>query len=171
MSYDDLTVPWGLLETEWSPQWHVRRLFNFWPMLAQGHRYFVSFLHHVHCKDRHTLWHLLWWDVLKVSLGWIESQRNIYLRIKLTWKICLFPYFEKIAIFKYEGHLPFHLFFYYRPQRSWGKVIFSEACVKNSVGGGVSAPLHAGRHPPAQCMLGYTGNKWVVRILLECILV
>ena len=22
---------------------------------------------------------------------------------------------------------------YYRPQRSWGKVIFSEACVKNSV--------------------------------------
>ena len=28
---------------------------------------------------------------------------------------------------------------YYRPQRSWGKVIFSEACVKNSVrlGGGV----------------------------------
>ena len=25
---------------------------------------------------------------------------------------------------------------YYRPQRSWGKVIFSEACVKNSVHGG-----------------------------------
>ena len=44
-----------------------------------------------------------------------------------------------------------------RPQRSWGKVIFSEACVKNSIHGG-SAPLHArihtplpgirGRHPP-----------------------
>ena len=26
---------------------------------------------------------------------------------------------------------------YYRPQRSWGKVIFSEACVKNNVRGGV----------------------------------
>ena len=25
----------------------------------------------------------------------------------------------------------------YRPQRSWGKVIFSEACVKNSVQAGV----------------------------------
>ena len=36
----------------------------------------------------------------------------------------------------------------YRPQRSWGKVIFSEACVKNSVRGGGSAPLHAGIHPP-----------------------
>ena len=31
---------------------------------------------------------------------------------------------------------------YYRPQRSWGKVIFSEACVKNSVQGRVS------RHTP-----------------------
>ena len=27
-------------------------------------------------------------------------------------------------------------FYYYRPQRSWGKIIFSEACVKNSVHGG-----------------------------------
>ena len=27
------------------------------------------------------------------------------------------------------------------------------------------------RPPPAQCMLGDTGNKWAVRILLECILV
>ena len=30
-----------------------------------------------------------------------------------------------------------YFLFYYRPQRSWGKVIFSEACVKNSVHGGV----------------------------------
>ena len=41
----------------------------------------------------------------------------------------------------------------YRPQRSWAKVIFSQACVKNSVhGGGVSASVHAGippgAHPP-----------------------
>ena len=35
----------------------------------------------------------------------------------------------------------------YRPQRSWGKVIFSEACVKNSVhsgGGGVPRPTPEG---------------------------
>ena len=101
-------------------------------------------------------------------------------------------------------------FNYYRPQRSWGKIIFSEACVRNSVHRGVSAPLHAGIHTPlgpeadtppgpeadtppgpqeqtpppppqsrpppgtdpqAQCMLGDTGNKRAVRILLECILV
>ena len=37
---------------------------------------------------------------------------------------------------------------YYRPQRRWAKVIFSQACVKNSVhGGGGCLP---------QCMLGYT---------------
>ena len=35
----------------------------------------------------------------------------------------------------------------YRPQRSWGKVIFSVACVKNSVHRGGSAPLHAGIPP------------------------
>ena len=35
---------------------------------------------------------------------------------------------------------------FYRPQRSWGKVIFSEACVNNSVHGR-SAPLHAGTPP------------------------
>ena len=29
--------------------------------------------------------------------------------------------------------------YFYRPQRSWGKVIFSEACVKNSVHGGRGA--------------------------------
>ena len=32
---------------------------------------------------------------------------------------------------------------FYRPQRSWGKVIFSEACVKNSVGGACMAGGHA----------------------------
>ena len=36
---------------------------------------------------------------------------------------------------------------YYRPQRSWGKVIFSEACVKNSVHGG-------GRAWQGACMVG-----------------
>ena len=66
---------------------------------------------------------------------------------------------------------------HYRPQRSWGKVIFSEACVKNSVhrGGCLGRPPRAdtprNRHPPKQCMLGDMGNKRAARILLECILV
>ena len=40
--------------------------------------------------------------------------------------------------------------YFYRPQRSWAKVIFSQACVKNSVhrGGRVSASVHAGIPPP-----------------------
>ena len=85
----------------------------------------------------------------------------------------------------------------------WGMVIFSVACVKNSVHGGgapgqVRPPgrytpragtppgqVHPlGRYPPwagtppgqlhpprEQCMLGDTGNKRAVHILLECILV
>ena len=32
--------------------------------------------------------------------------------------------------------------------RCWAKVIFSQACVKNCVHGGVSASVHAGIHPP-----------------------
>ena len=47
-------------------------------------------------------------------------------------------------------HLSVHFYFVYfsfthhRPQRSWGKVIFSEACVKNSLNGG-----EGGRYPLA----------------------
>ena len=39
----------------------------------------------------------------------------------------------------------FSIPYFYRPQRSWGKVIFSEACVKNSVhmGRGVVVSQHA----------------------------
>ena len=69
----------------------------------------------------------------------------------------------------------------------WGKVIFSVACVKNSVHGGgtwagtpparytppiqVHSPGSYPRTPQEQCMLEDTGNKWAVCILLECILV
>ena len=53
---------------------------------------------------------------------------------------------------------------YYRPQRSSGKVMFSQACVKNSVHkGGGCLPL-----PPPRALWDSV-NKWVVRILLECI--
>ena len=71
-------------------------------------------------------------------------------------------------------------FLHYRPERSWGKVIFSQASVILFTGG--SASVHAGiPHPPAQrptpgkadplpaqSMLGDTVNKRAVCILLEC---
>ena len=56
----------------------------------------------------------------------------------------------------------------------WGKVIFSQACVKNSAhkGGGVSASGPEGIcQPPPPRALRDMVNKLVVRILLECILV
>ena len=48
---------------------------------------------------------------------------------------------------------------FYRPQRSWGKIIFSEACVQNPV------------HRKGACVAGQTPLQRTVRILLECILV
>ena len=75
-------------------------------------------------------------------------------------------------------------FGYYRPQRSCGKVMFLHLSVI------LFCHTPPGRHPPAQCMLGYTPctvhagihiplqsacwdtvNKRPIRILLECILV
>ena len=78
---------------------------------------------------------------------------------------------------------------FYRPQRSWGKVMFLHVSVILFTGGvcpiacwDIHPPIR-GRHPsqtrhplgpgtpPAQCMLGDTGNKRAVCILLECNLV
>ena len=75
----------------------------------------------------------------------------------------------------------------YRPRTKFAKVMFSQVSVFPWVEGGLSAsgpwgclPHPLGRHPPAQCMLGYTHplrilqdtvNKQMVRIPLECILV
>ena len=39
---------------------------------------------------------------------------------------------------------------HYRPQRSWGKVMFSQACVILFTGGGVSASVHAGMPHPLE---------------------
>ena len=47
--------------------------------------------------------------------------------------------------------------FFYRPQRSWAKVIFSQACVcprGGGAGGGVSASVHAGIPPQSRHPLG-----------------
>ena len=46
----------------------------------------------------------------------------------------------------YVKSVPLLIWYYYRPQRSCGKLIFSEASVKNSVQGGGSASVHAGIH-------------------------
>ena len=57
-----------------------------------------------------------------------------------NWKI-----FVKIYFFDYNCSIFKITFTYYRPQRSWGKVIFLEVCVKNSVhrGRGCMARGHA----------------------------
>ena len=62
---------------------------------------------------------------------------------------------------------------YYRPQRKWAKVIFSQACVKNSVhrGGGCLPQCMLGYTPPPGSRLQHTVYERPVCILLECILV
>ena len=45
-------------------------------------------------------------------------------------------YGESIRITLTLAKIPVSIFYFYRPQQSWGKVIFSVACVKNSVKGG-----------------------------------
>ena len=63
--------------------------------------------------------------------------------------------------------------YFYRPQGSWGKVMFLQASVILSTVGGVPDQVHLPDqvHPPVQSMLGDTVNARAVRILLECILV
>ena len=48
--------------------------------------------------------------------------------------------------------------FYCRPQRSWGKVIVSEACVKNSVHGGGGGRAWQGACVAGVCVAG--GHAW-----------
>ena len=57
-------------------------------------------------------------------------------QISCQWK----KIHKTLPLIYYSIKLHFELisnFYIYRPQRSWGKVIFSKACVKNSVHGGV----------------------------------
>ena len=69
-------------------------------------------------------------------------------------------------------------FYFYRPQRSSGKVIFSQACVKNSVHGEGACVAEGSVHGRGACAVGGVRAwqekwqlQWAVRILLECILV
>ena len=57
---------------------------------------------------------------------------------------------------------------FYRPQRSWGKVIFSEACVNNSVRGGRHAWLLPGGHAwllrgGGACVVAPGGHVWLLQ--------
>ena len=67
--------------------------------------------------------------------------------------------------------------YFYRPQRSWGKVIFSEACVNNSVHGGGGVRGFIQRGGGRAWFFQFFQIQWdtvnvrAVRILLECILV
>ena len=64
--------------------------------------------------------------------------------------VSTFGFFTNIPSWQYIGTIANFVFPYiYRPQRSWGKVIFSEACVNNSVHGGV-------------CMVARGGHAWLL---------
>ena len=82
------------------------------------------------------------------------------------------PYIYEFSIWniKIEKKM-FAVYIYYRPQRSWGKVIFSEACFNNSVhrGGmrgcsGGCAWLHRGVGMCGfiwgACMVLFGGHAW-----------
>ena len=93
------------------------------------------------------------------------SKRNRVLRLEL-WEIW------SIRNVTYTCTFTCRTWSNYRPQRSWGKVIFSVACVKNSVhreGVPGQVPPPAGTPPLAGTPPMV--NERVVRILLECILV
>ena len=67
---------------------------------------------------------------------------------------------------------------FYRPQTKFAKVMFLHVCPQRGIiWAGTPQPPLVGTHPwadtppPEQCMLGDTGNKRAVRILLECVLV
>ena len=94
--------------------------------------------HQVHCKYSSTSHHICEFKewlllVLRPVLRYIISQQIKHVHLS-PFRIMRHPHF-------------------YRPQRSWAKVMFLQACVCPQ-GGGVSASVHAGmplprtRHPP-----------------------
>ena len=72
----------------------------------------------------------------------IEKKNQVLLLASLRWSEQFFP----ATLIGHSWSQGFWLLSCYRPQRSWGTVIFSEACVKNSVPRRVGLP---------HCMLGY----------------
>ena len=97
----------------------------------------------------------------------------------LMFELLIIPAYQCVTTFCHAPGDHCQIKNFYRPQRSWGKVIFSQASVILLTGvcfllgggvlppGGVSAPGGglAGGGPPGRLLLR------AVRILLECILV
>ena len=111
---------------------------------------------------------------LQIDQWWITLRCEALFTLNI--RVCVFLCsLLSNANVKYEHH--------YRLQRSWGKVIFSQASVILFTGRGLpqcmlgyhtspqdQAPPQT-RHPLAQSMLGDTVNARAVCILLECNLV
>ena len=75
---------------------------------------------------------------MSAATGATNGNVNRISQVKMSTKLFSLPL---------EPSINFHPnLCYYRPQRSWDKVIFSEVCVKNSVHRGGAGCL--GRHPP-----------------------
>ena len=72
------------------------------------------------------------------------------------------PQFYQWWMYTNNFWTPWPNFLYYRPQRSWGKVIFSEACVKNSVHRGC---VHGCLGGVRGC---WGGHMWLLVGVLGC---
>ena len=106
-------------------------------------------------------------SVLLVSKAMIVNSVPGDSRVAIVYNVCRTTT-ELIVVITF--------FYFYRPQMKFAKVMHLHVSVCPQ--GGVPGQVPSGRytslrqvHRPDQCTLGDTGNKWVVRILLACILV
>ena len=99
--------------------------------------------------DTHTNPRLLHWVLLTTSSVTTSTQilRAIFFVSKLLMVMSKSSVTTSTCAFNEQFLL--HL---YRPQRSWGKVIFSEACVENSV--------HRGGAVRGRGCVGHEGHMW-----------
>ena len=126
----------------------------------------------------------------RIYLMWCNNKISIVHCGHLSESLCVWIFTYTIIHNTYSCRILF--IDNYRLQRSWGKVIFSEACVKNSFyrggweglaggspgphwGGGSRGPGPGGGACIQACTKADPSSRqlllWVVRILLECILV
>ena len=129
--------------------------------------------------------------VFSFSVHWLNWSKFIHHN---WWILGIFPLaFEKWYTFEKTQELSIAAWrfigfgsHFYLPQTKFAKVMFLHLSVSHSVHGVVGylpqcmlgytprsrhPPPKSRHHPPSeQCMLGDTGNKRAVRILLECIL-
>ena len=126
--------------------------------------------------------------MFSVCLARDRDDRSYPLRARHRW-VCRHGrrYYPRRRFHFVSSHLRWTCFWFrkylYRPQRSCGKVILSQACVKNSVRGGVclgarwdtppgqTPPAPPGRFPLDRHLPTRRLLQRMVRILLECILV